>query len=86
MVTAYRIPTEIQVNGETKNLDIQEFKAIVAEIPAEIEINPVQDVNGAWFISAVEWDLPAWQPIKEQFPEFAAAFELADFEAPAPMV
>jgi hypothetical protein len=37
--------------------------------------NPVQDINGDWFISIEEWEATEFHYLKEKHPDIAAGFE-----------
>jgi hypothetical protein len=72
MTQLYKIPTNIVSPGFIKSMI-----GIEGTVP-----NPVQDVNGDWFISIEEWDSPEFQMYKDSWPTEIADFVLEDFVPP----
>ena len=45
-------------------------------------LNPVQDINGDWFVSQEEYNADEFQYLKTDFPEWVNQFTLVDYVKP----
>lgn len=70
MVKAYKLP---------EDLDLQEFVDLMSTFKAPLTINPVKDINGKYFISEEEWNLPEWQVVKQKYPDITSQFSYEEF-------
>lgn len=66
----------ITVNNSPVNL-IDALRGLVGSMGSRL--NPIQDINGDWFVSQEEWDSPEFEQFKIDNPAILAQFEDAEF-------
>lgn len=66
----------ITLNGESVNL-LDALRGIRGHMGSRL--NPVQDINGDWFVSQEEWDNPEFDEFKQRNQSVLAQFEDAEF-------
>jgi len=66
----------ITINNTPVNL-IDALRGLVGSMGSRL--NPVQDINGDWFISQEEWDNPEFDEFKQRNQSVLAQFEDAEF-------
>ncbi len=66
----------ITINNSPVNL-IDALRGLVGTMGSRL--NPVQDINGDWFVSQEEWDNPEFEQFKLDNPAILNQFEDAEF-------